>query len=296
MRFPKTLTHYRTRHQMVTLKAIDTIRTQIILPPYPASTTRIRDVIDKPSFDSDDVAKILEEDPPLAAEVLRYANSVHYGLQDPVGSIHDAVVVVGAVSIYNLSLQAELMAFYSGVDLEKYMDCEALWKHAIVTAQICSQLAKLSGVGGDDGHEELYTCGLLHDLGMFSMAASFGEEYVEVTKYAEHDSAITAKKEQKQFGFSHTEVGAVIGHIFKLPGQLVDAIEKHHDPVVRLKDDRTQLIVAIADKLVHAAAGNMCVPAYVPAFLRHLNLGEDDAKHLWSVARERLADASLEGA
>jgi hypothetical protein len=64
--------------------------------------------------DIDALAKRIAQDQAIAARVLRVANSPFYGLQSRVGSIHDAIVVLGLSSVRSLVLAAAVITGLPG--------------------------------------------------------------------------------------------------------------------------------------------------------------------------------------
>ncbi len=278
---------------MVTLAQIGRIRSSVLLPSLPGVSSRIRSAIADPTKTTLNVGAIVDEDPSLAARVVGFANSPHYGVREPVTSIEQACGILGSNTIYDLSLQAELMGFYDGLDPKTLGDAKTMWVHAIATGRICTILGSrfLTHLNlAQDQHDGLYTVGLIHDLGMFSMFGAFRAAYVELTQLLEHDAPILQMREQQMFGFSHTEVGAVIGHILGLPGDLVDAIENHHLPAVRIRNQPLTLIVSLADTVVSAALSGTTVREELLLVPRYLGLKEGTTIELVELAREEIRE------
>src|SRR5438552_4012902 len=61
-----------------------------------------------PQLDFTTLAEQICREPALTAKILRIANSAFYGLPRQVGSIQDAVVILGLNSVRNLALAASL--------------------------------------------------------------------------------------------------------------------------------------------------------------------------------------------
>ena len=65
---------------------------------------RILLVSEAPDSSADDVARVLSEDPAIAAKILRVANSPFYGMSREVTQISRAVVMLGSIAVRNLVL------------------------------------------------------------------------------------------------------------------------------------------------------------------------------------------------
>ena len=65
------------------------------LPALPAVALELLNTLSGSDPDVTTLARRIAQDQAIAARVLRVANSPFYGLQSRVGSIHDAVVVLG---------------------------------------------------------------------------------------------------------------------------------------------------------------------------------------------------------
>ena len=65
---------------------------------------RLRNVLDDPRSDMDDIAALISIDPSLTAKLLRLANSALFRFPSQIESITKAVSVIGGEALYNLVL------------------------------------------------------------------------------------------------------------------------------------------------------------------------------------------------
>ena len=65
------------------------------LPRLPTVATEILELSRKPNTRIEDIASVLEREPILAGRVLKLANSAFYGVPGRVGSVRDAVLLLG---------------------------------------------------------------------------------------------------------------------------------------------------------------------------------------------------------
>ena len=281
---------------MVSLIAIQKIRSTIELPSLPQVCVELQECYRSGSPSAQAIADIVGKDPPLVAKLISIANSAQYGPVVTVNSVEKAVAAVGMREIYNLALRAKLVSQYSKGYITEDTDVTALWRHSILTSQLCSRMSKellerqILSRGEAEG---LSTAGLLHDIGMFAMADQFGDRFLKVGKYTAHDAPQCVKKEQAEFGFSHAEVGAVVGHLFSLPDRLVDAIELHHALHMRIKDKPAIVAVSLADKIAHLASTDDGLSLGAATSLEALGYDKSDARTMLHDARELLDNITV---
>jgi putative nucleotidyltransferase with HDIG domain len=129
-------------------------------------------------------------------------------------------------------------------------DLDELWRHSVLTAQTCAMLARQSRVK-DLTPDELYTCGLLHDIGKVVMLDTVGTEYMAVVRTAERQQIPMVQAERLQLGYDHTDIGAIIATCWSLPIPVAAAIEFHHGPQDAVEGSAVVALVAAANRIVH---------------------------------------------
>src|SRR5687768_13301855 len=113
--------------------AADSIR----IPTLSVSVERIRAVLAAPDVGMREVTSAFETDPPLAAKVLRLANSASYGLRTQTTSLRTAVPVLGLRALSTIVLRAGVLAAYKELEDCEHFSLKDLWRHSILTAQAC---------------------------------------------------------------------------------------------------------------------------------------------------------------
>jgi putative nucleotidyltransferase with HDIG domain len=120
----------------------------------------------------------------------------------------------------------------------------------VLTAQACAELARRCRNARDLSPDEFYSCGLLHDLGKVVMLDSLGETYAEIVDRARLCAEPLQVLEQRELGYDHTAVGAVIAARWGLPEPVSAAIRYHHGPREAVRDSAVVSLVANANLLV----------------------------------------------
>jgi len=212
-------------------------------PGMPGAASKLLALLNNTETPLAEIEAILRYEPGLTANVLRLVNSAYFGISKKIGSVRQAVLLMGWKRLTQLVLASCVSAIMdkpvSGYDLVP----GDLWRHAVAVAVASEGLAKLLNVGGV---EEIFTAGLLHDVGKMVLGR-FVEEHrvdMEVESYRERSFE---QVEREIFGMDHAEVGALILSKWGLPEDLVLAVRYHHEPDKAPKPLSTVDIVHVAD-------------------------------------------------
>ena len=222
------------------------------LPPVPHAALKLVSLLDQPAVSNTEVVQALRCDNVLTAKLLRACNSPYFGLAEPVGSVDQAVFILGHQQILHIVLT---IAFGSAmvVPLPGYaVEASELWRHSLVTATASEMIANEF----PDLNVEppvAFTVGLLHDIGKLVLSQTLTADLqAEIRRQIEHEKFARSEAEKAVLGTDHGEVGAVLLHGWHLPDELVEAVANHHQPVFK---PRPQLSVAahLANCLAHLA-------------------------------------------
>jgi HD-like signal output (HDOD) protein len=222
------------KSEMTGRQSVSSIRLEIqkidCLPPMPAIAQEILIASNDESSDMDDIAKIIKKDPALAAKIIGMANSAFFGFGRNVTTLEQAIInVLGLDLVKGFALS---MAMSSVFDVTKCanFDLKRYWASAFLTAELASGFA--NNIDSKQAYDpnQLYLYGLLHNIGILVLANRFPNIMSELFA-----TAITDKEkhlidyEKETIDFNHHEAGAWLGHKWKLPYEIIDVIEHHHD-------------------------------------------------------------------
>lgn len=228
------------------------------LPTFPSTVARIDAVLQDEEFELSALAEIVAQDPPIAASVLRSANSAYYGLEQPAHSVREAIATLGARSIRNLAFKAALVSEYKHLAKYPEFDLRGLWKHSIMAAQMSQALIKLSTGPRPGASDMAYTAGLLHDIGKIVLLDSMGEFFLEAVRDAIQKEQRAVDSEDAILGMNHAVAGSLVGFAWKLPDEISNAIEYHHEPL-RPESSETLAAVALADYIASFFEGDEAI-------------------------------------
>ncbi len=133
------------------------------LPVLHPIAIKLQDALTKEDFDLDVVTRVIGEDPALATQVLRYANSAFFGGLRKVSTIREAVVRLGAKQTLHLVAVVTQESCYRAETARFAPYVKALWRHAFGCGLSTRWLAEKAGFG--ELVSEALLAGLLHDVG-----------------------------------------------------------------------------------------------------------------------------------
>jgi len=226
---------------MKELKYVEKIRGEDSLLSMPQSLSKILSTINTSDFSMDDLARIIMNDPGLTSKVLRMANSAFYRHQAEIGTVNQAVVMLGFTQVKCLALSASV--FRSELFESKYgIDIKDMFSHFISVALGCKMLAEAADFKDT---EEAFIAGLLHDIGLVFFLHHFPNDYMEVIRnYEKYPSLMKAEKEI--LGIDHAEIGRLLAEKWNFPAGLCDAIGQHHQVANSIESTQTVHFVQLS--------------------------------------------------
>ncbi len=125
-----------------------------------------------------------------------------------------------------------------------------MWRHSVATGAIAKYLGNLANYPDPD---EVFTAGLLHDLGKFVFEIHSPDAYEELIGQRLVSKRSLEDMETEYFGCDHAALGAAFGESWRFPPLLVRCFGEHHlsHELSGFKDraDHAVALVALADYL-----------------------------------------------
>ncbi len=224
------------------------------LPSLPAAAMDTLRLLDDPEATVERLQRTLGRDQSLAAQVLKIANSAMYCLQRQVSTLTHAITILGLDMLRAVVLAASIRnVFYSGRRSQRSLPLHLLWQHAwgaAVAAQSIARRARCRNV------DEAFTCGLVHDIGKLVMLRHHAPAYGEIVRRVDRGEGTFHELEYQAFGFTHSQVGALLALKWCFPVQLVESILHHHDLASEPEYLQLAMIASLANRImVHLGVG-----------------------------------------
>jgi HD-like signal output (HDOD) protein len=102
---------------------------------------------------------------------------------------------------------------------------ERLERHARLAAHIAARLPVPKHLA-----EITIVAGMLHDVGKLILAWKLPERFKKLLAKAAAEHCPLYQVEEREYGFSHAEIGAYLLGLWGLPYILVEAVALHHGP------------------------------------------------------------------
>ena len=235
------------------------------LPTLPGIVQRIAEALDKQDANLGDAAALIETDQVLTAHLLRLANSAFYGVSGQIGSVIQALTLLGTTITRSL--------VYSTTVLSLRIDMGGFWEHAVGTALAAGALAKHLKLAKP---EEVGGAGLLHDIGKVVLYKQAPDAFAAVLEKAELEGCAFRDAERQLLGIDHAEVASWLLTRWRFPLRLLEPVAYHHTPGAATVARVETAVVHVANTLVRAHGygfgGDRRIPQISPAAWKLLNL------------------------
>ena len=209
------------------------------LPQFPGVATKVLRVLSRDDAGVQQIANLVRADAALSAELLRVVNSPLYGLRARVGSIQQALVVLGFDEVRRFVLAASMKSFFrASLRLDVL---RGLWRHSLACATVCEELSTACSASGRD--DRAYTTGLLADIGRLGLFVIHPEEYAALLTGPPPEGGLLAREHQV-FGVNHCEAGAWLAAKWDLPEEVKRVAATHHNPPESPDFDLEKLVQA----------------------------------------------------
>jgi HD-like signal output (HDOD) protein/prolyl-tRNA editing enzyme YbaK/EbsC (Cys-tRNA(Pro) deacylase) len=249
------------------------------LPAMPQMVTRILAIRNDPRADAEALARVVELDPSLALQVMRYASSAYYGYRGNLSSIRDAIArVLGFDMVLHLALGLAAGKAFR-IPREGPLGLNAYWREAVYSAMLCQQLATLTRYDSLELRGSAYLCGLLHNFGYLLIGHLVPKEFAALTRLILANPEVQVTDlERHVMGVGHEQVGAWLTQAWGLPEQLAAAIRWHHR--ARYQGEHAlhvQLVMASDRLLKRYGLGDAAGARLPPEVLEGLGISEEQA-------------------
>lgn len=188
--------------------------------PFPVAAQQLLDATSSLDYRVREVAEVIESDPALATRLLRIVNSALAGLKRPCRSVQSAVTLLGQRNLRQHALSASVLAGFATDEPHS----RAILEHSTMVAALCRELASSARIPA----EEVYLCGLLHDVGKLMMLQSGEPGYAALLDENMPGDDLRIR-ETELYGFDHGILGGQILLDWRIPEPIPLVVGWHHD-------------------------------------------------------------------
>jgi HD-like signal output (HDOD) protein len=209
------------------------------LPSAPKVVEDLIGSFDDPNVSVDDVAKKLANDPVLSAKLLRLANSAYYHVSREIGTVEDAVKMLGFVTVRTLVISAGLV---SGFKTVPGMDLRQFWRYNLHTAVGSKWLAKQARENMDIA----FTIGMMHSIGQLVLHAALPDKAQEIDAECPALGHGRLAAERAELGYDFGDVGSLLSIRWKFPDVFSGTIRNAGDPLAETPPNRLAAVIHLA--------------------------------------------------
>jgi len=182
---------------------------EVEMPPLPDILGKINEAQSRDA-PAGEIVKIIMTDQILTAKILKVVNSSFYSPPGKVTSIQHAIVYMGSKAIISI-VTAHVLSGISSKDSKKIKE---IMRHSLM----CAFISKKIAAGFRIDPEEVFVCGLLHDIGKTALVNLLAEY-----KLTEDERTVLLRKYHQQVGYAMTTK-------WKLSDIVSEVAMYHHRP------------------------------------------------------------------
>lgn len=221
------------------------------LPPMPGIAHRILKLGADPLADAKKLGELIEQDPLLTAQVIRWASSSFYGYRGKITSVQDAISrVLGFDFVFNLALGLASLAPLKA-PRDGRIGTKMFWTHALASTHLMKVLGDRMHSAHRPEAQQIFLAALLHNIGYPLLGDQFPDEFGFLNSLITANPTLTVfNLENYAFGVDHCMLGAWLMNTWSMPKPLTDIVFHHHNPYYRGDNYQLNLLTFLSDSLL----------------------------------------------
>lgn len=211
---------------------LDSFFESVKLPAMPEVAHALIKTLNDESAGVTGVSYIISQDPALSAKILRLANSAEFALPRGVGTVSDAVSLVGLYKVSTMALGACLNDAFPAVP---GLDRHEFWKSNMACAGysqwLASGLANGPSIGLDIDPQVAWLTGMMLRLGELLIGQTDPAALKKIEQQPRPPGA-RWQREKTLTGFTEGQITAEMAHRWNFPPLIVQALQRSADPLI----------------------------------------------------------------
>ncbi|MFO7593842.1 MAG: HDOD domain-containing protein [Pseudomonadota bacterium] len=212
-------------------RAVKSMRRQVQtvedLPAMPGLAHELIRIRNNPYAHASELAAVIEQDPSLSAQLLRYA-SVYQG---EIESVEQVIVrVLGMDAVLDIAFGLSLGRAFNNPKGGP-LGLENFWRHSVYCAALTQALCNSMDYSRRPPAGTAYLAGLLHNFGILLLGHLFPAQFESLNKAVEREPQRNILElERESIGVAHTDLGMWLMQSWEMPTEIIEAVSGHHDP------------------------------------------------------------------
>jgi HD-like signal output (HDOD) protein len=223
------------------MSSIDSFFESVKLPSISDVAQALIKSLHDPDATISEVRDLIARDPAMSAKLLRLANSAQFGLPRGVGTIEDAIAMVGMDRVRTIAVGACMSgAFPTTPGLDK----KVFWQTSMACAGYAQWLAERLEING----QVAWLTGMMLRLGELLIAQAEPKTLQEIEKLP-CIPGVRWQREMRLIGFTEGQITAELARRWNFPMQMVQALQRSADPMAEQAFSRLGAILHLAGLL-----------------------------------------------
>jgi len=194
------------------------------VPQVPEVVRILLSQVNDPNIDFVAIAKNVEKEQVISMKILRLANSAFYGVPRKIGSINQALVILGMTELKKLIVTSGLISAIPNIP---NLNIEDFWIDNFRTAIYAKWIADNANLKDSD---MVFTAGLINGLGNILIHLGNAAAAEEIN-YLVEEGMPRIDAEQQELGFSNQEACAELCRQWHFSDDLNSAVEQSGAPL-----------------------------------------------------------------
>lgn len=278
--------------KFTTLRIKQRLEQTLEMPPLPDTAEKIINLRLNPNAGINDLVRLVERDPSLAAQVVSWAASPYYAAPNGVNSVRDAVVrVLGFDLVINLALG---LALGRALDVPKDgpHGVNSYWAQSVYTAAVMEGLAKAIDVEQRPQVGLCYLSGLLNNYGYLVLAHVFPPYFDLINRHLEANPHVSHEYiERHILDITREQIGSQLMECWQMPTEIISALRWQATPKHEGKNAVYGKLLFIANQLLrrNGLVHGPCEPV-ADALWEDIGLNAEKAEEVLQKVQEKEQD------
>ena len=260
------------------------------VPQVPEIVRTLITQLNDPDSDFDAIAKNVEKEQVISIKVLRLVNSAFFGLSKKIGSIDEAVVMLGMSRLKTLVIASGIV---SAVPEIPNFNIKDFWIDSFRTATYAKWLAEQSRLENSD---MVFTAGLINGLGNILIHLADAKAANEIDQHVKAGNS-RSDYERKRLGFTSQEVCAELCRRWHFSEDLIDTVAKAGEPMTFEEISLPACVVFIAKTISEYNRQKMSEEDMLAVFPTQewQKLGLDEQQIITKLTEMQSLESTLDG-
>jgi HD-like signal output (HDOD) protein len=144
-------------------------RDELVLPTLPDIALEVNEKLIDENSEINDIVNLIKKDPAIAANVIKFANTVLVKGNIPIKTLNQATIRIGFKALRNITMSFAIQQMFFAKDVAFALDLYTSWKQASDSAVVsCALLDYLHErkIGLNLNQDVIFLIGLVHNIGL----------------------------------------------------------------------------------------------------------------------------------